>query len=125
MKFFFDNNLSKKLVNGLRAFGEDVVHLKENFEEDASDVEILKFVGKHKMGFITRDERVRWNPAEHAAIRDNRVGAFFLGGKNLNAWKIIQQIVRNWPRVKELGETKSPPYAYRIPPNGTKFKKMI
>jgi predicted nuclease of predicted toxin-antitoxin system len=45
MKFFFDNNLSEKLTRGMKAFGEDVVHLKEIFPGGAPDPEWLKYVG--------------------------------------------------------------------------------
>ena len=44
MKAFFDNNLSERLVMGLREFGEDVVHLKERFPEETEDVNWLKIV---------------------------------------------------------------------------------
>ena len=121
MTFFFDNNLSEYLVRGMRAFGEDVVHLRDIFKEDAEDVVWLKFVGETGLVLITRDLEVRWNPAELAALRNHRVGAFFLGGKNLNRCRLIQQVVRNWPRIKEYAARLRPPYAIRIPPRGTKF----
>lgn len=121
MKFFFDNNLSENLTKGMQAFGEDVVHLKEIFAEDALDTEWLKHIGENGLVLITRDERVRWNPAEIKALRNHKVGAFFLGGKNLNRCKLIQQVVRNWPRIKEYARKGRPPYAFRVPPRGTKF----
>jgi predicted nuclease of predicted toxin-antitoxin system len=34
MKFFIDNNLSEHLANGMKAFGEDVIHLREKFSEN-------------------------------------------------------------------------------------------
>ena len=41
MRFFVDNNLSPQLAKGLKAFGEDVVHLQEIFPENAEDPEWL------------------------------------------------------------------------------------
>ena len=78
MKFFFDNNLSPRLVEGLRAFGEEVEHLTEKFKGDAEDVSWLDYVGTHGLVLISRDEQLRWHPAEIQAIRNYRVGAFFL-----------------------------------------------
>ena len=121
MKFFFDNNISIHVVAGMKAFGEDVIHLKEKFPENTPDIEWLKYVGENNLALITRDERIRWNPAELSAFQKFKVGAFFLGGKNLDKWKIIQQVVHNWPRIKEIAEKTSPPYAFRIPPHGSKF----
>ncbi|MFX0202054.1 MAG: DUF5615 family PIN-like protein [Candidatus Hodarchaeota archaeon] len=124
MTFFFDNNLSESLVKGMKAFGEDVVHLKDLFPEDTDDVIWLKHVGKNGMVLITRDKKVRWNPAERGALQKYKVGAFFLGGKNLNRCRLIQQVVRNWPRIKEFAQKHPPAYAFRIPPTGTKFRTI-
>ncbi len=57
-------------------------------------------------------------------MREHGVGAFFVGGKNLNRCAIIQQVVRNWPRVKELSAKTKVPFLFRIPPSGTKFVKL-
>jgi hypothetical protein len=124
MKFFFDNNLSENLTRGLKDFGEDVVHLKDLFNEKTEDQVWLEEIGQKKMFLITRDERIRRNPFELNALKTYNVGAFFLGGKNLGRCKIIQQVIRNWPRIKELAEKKRPPFAYRIPPSGSKFSPI-
>ena len=124
MKFFFDNNLSTKIVQGLKAFGEQVVHLKESFPEETEDVVWLKYVGESGLILITRDESVRWNPAEIAALREYKVATFFLGGKNLDRCRLIQQVIRNWPRIKEYSSKYQPPFAFRVPPKGTKFSRI-
>jgi predicted nuclease of predicted toxin-antitoxin system len=123
-RFFFDNNVSKKIVEGLKAFGEEVVHLQDEFREDSADIEWLQYVGENELVLITRDERVRRNPAEIAAIKKFKVATFFLGGSHLDRCKLIQQVVRNWPRIKELSGKTRPPFAYRIPPTGTKFTQI-
>ncbi len=123
--FFFDNNISKKIVEGLKAFGEEVVHLQEKFPEDSADIEWLQYVGEKGLVLITRDERVRWNPAEIAAIKKFKVATFFLGGKNLDGCRLIQQVVRNWPRIKEYSGNNQPPFAIRIPPTGSKLTKIL
>ncbi len=87
--FFFDNNVSKKIVEGLKAFGEEVVHLQEKFPEDSADIEWLQYVGENGLVLITRDERVRWNPAEIAAIKKFKVATFFLGGSHLDRCRLI------------------------------------
>jgi predicted nuclease of predicted toxin-antitoxin system len=122
--FFFDNNVSKKIVEGLKAFGEEVVHLQEKFPEDSADIEWLQYVGEKGLVLITRDERVRWNPAEIAAIKKFKVATFFLGGRNLDRCRLIQQVIRNWSRIKEYSRKNQPPFAIRIPPTGTKFTQI-
>jgi len=121
MKFFFDNNLSSHLVEGLQAFGERVEHLTEHFQGDTSDTIWLPYVGSKQLVLISRDTQLRWNPAEIQAIRDNRVGAFIMTGKSLTHCQIVQQLIRNWPQIKAIAtrSAKRTPYIYRIPPSGT------
>ena len=121
MRFFIDTNLSEHLANGMKAFGEEVIHLKEIFPEDTSDSQWLQYIGKNHYFLITRDERIRRNPIEVFSMRKYNVGAFFLGGKNRTRCELIQQLVRNWPRIKELSRKTRRPFIFRVPPKGTKF----
>jgi len=119
MKFLIDNNLSPQLAAGMKAFGEDVVHLKDIFPQDVEDTLLLARVGSEGWCLVTRDRKIRYRPAESMAIREHSVGAFFMGGKNLKRWQLIQQIVRNWPRMKELAAKTTRPFAFRVPPKGS------
>ncbi len=124
MKCFVDANLSEHLAKGMKAFGEDVIHLKEVFPENTADQEWLKYVGENEMFLITRDEAIRWHPGALYSLRQFKAGAFFLGGKNRSRCELIQQLVRSWPRIKQLAEQTKRPFAFRIPPSGTKFVQM-
>lgn len=124
MRFFVDHNLSPQLANGMKAFGEDVVHLTEFFPEFAKDTEYLPRVGSEGWFLVTRDKRIRYRPAEREALMEHGVGAFFMGGKNRNRCQLIQQLVRNWPRMKELAHKTPVPFAFQIPPSGTKFTSL-
>lgn len=121
MKVFFDNNISRHLADGMKAFQEDVTHLLDHFPSNTEDVTWLEFIGQNNWVLLTRDERIRWNPAELRAIKVYKVGAFFLGGKNRTRCELIQQLVRNWPRIKGLAKKTRKPFAFRIPPSGTKI----
>jgi hypothetical protein len=124
MRFLVDNNLSTRLAAGMAAFGESVVHLQDHFPPDVQDVEWLRFVGEQMMFVLTRDERIRWNPAEKQAFVEFGVGAFFLGGKRRTHCELIRQLVRNWPRIKELAANSRRPFAFRVPPTGTSIKPI-
>ena len=124
MRFFIDNNLSINLARGMRAFGEDVDHLQDHFQPDAPDTEWLEYIGSQDFFLITRDDRIRRNPAELNALRSHRIGAFFLGGKNLARWSLVQQLVRNWPRIKDLASSTNRPFVYRVPPSGSRIKRI-
>ncbi len=124
MKFFVDNNLSVEVVRGMRGFGERLVHLTEEFDPSTDDSDWLEVIGTRGWFLVTRDERVRFRPAEISAIKEHNVGAFFIGGKNRSRCELIQQIVRNWPRMKEIANSTRPPFLYRIPPKGTKYTRL-
>ncbi|MCB2204812.1 DUF5615 family PIN-like protein [bacterium] len=124
MKAFVDNNLSSKLAAGMKGFGEDVVHLKEIFPDDTPDADWLPYVGQNDMILVTRDNKIRWNPSEIAAFKAHNVGAFFLSGKKRTACELIQQLVRNYPRMKELAGKTRRPFMFRVPPNGTKIEQL-
>lgn len=108
----------------MKAFGENVVHLQDIFEPDAKDAAWLPVIGEKGYILVTRDEEIRREPSELAALQRHGVGVFFLGGKGLNRCKLIQQLVRNWPRMKELASSERRPFAFRVPPNGTNYSKI-
>ena len=106
------------------AFGENVEHLRDNFSPNVKDTTWLKYIGEQKLFLITRDEQIRYRPDEKAALKKYNVGAFFLGGKKKTHWQLVEQLVRNWIRIKEYAEKKHKPFIYRIPPSGAKFVKI-
>ena len=121
MRFFIDNNLSVHLARGMRAFGEEVDHLQDHFPPNCPGTEWLQYIGEKDYFLITRDNAIRRNPAELSALKTYGVGAFFLGGKSRTRWELVQQLVRNWPKIQELAGRKRRPFAIRVPPSGTKM----
>ena len=124
MRFFVDNNLSPKLAHGMAAFGEDVTHLQDHYPTNAADADWLPRIGRDEWILLTRDDRVRFKPAELTAFKQYHVGAFFLGGKDRSRCDLIQQVVRNWPRMKELAAKTVKPFAFRVPPQGTAIDRL-
>ena len=124
MTFLIDENLGEPLARGMKEFGEDVVHLRDHFPEGTSDETVLAQLGQDGWFLITRDDRIRRRPGELTALKQHRVGAFFLAGKGLGRCELIRQLVRNWHRIKGLAEQRRPPFALRIPPRGTKITPL-
>ncbi len=124
MKFCLDNNLSQQLAKGMKGFGEDVVHLTEFLLPEVEDAEFLAYIGSKGWYLVTRDHKIRYRPAESAALRKHQVGAFFMSGKNLGRCQLTQQIVRNWPKMKELAKKTKRPFAFRVPPNGKMLNRF-
>ncbi len=124
VEFFIDSCFGHQLDDGLKAFGEKVTHLTEHFAEGEGDPEWLRVIGDKGLVLVTRDLKIRWRPLEIKALREHRVGAFFLGGKNMAICQTIQQVVRNWPRMKDLAAKTKRPFMYRVPPKGVKIAPL-
>lgn len=125
MTFVIDNNIGLGVAQGMRCFGEDVTHLTEHFREDMPDPEWLAEVGQRGWFVLTRDNRIRSRTNERIAVKRYSVGVFFLAGKSQTTCQIIQQLIRNWPRIKDYARNHNPPFAIRIPPSGTKLTKLV
>jgi len=118
MTFFFDANIGRPLVMGLRGFGEDVLHYSERFDEGVIDEEWLEAVGKEGLFLVTRDKRIFRRPLQRDAWRRHRVGAFVLSGKEMGTWKQVLQLVRAWPTIKRLAEETIRPFAFKFDRHG-------
>jgi len=124
MTFFFDNNLSPKLVNGLKAFGENVTHLRVHFSGATQDSVWLPKIGKKGWVLITADKKIRRKPHERQALKDNRVGAFVFSVTGLDHCEWIRLTVRRWSEIKNFASKTTPPYIYRVPSRG-KIEQLI
>ena len=125
MKFFLDNNLGKQLADGMKGFGEEVMHLTESLSENTADIELMEYLDENNLILITRDEKIRWRPAEKEAFKSRKIGVFFLGGKNRKRCELIQQLVRNWPEIKRHAQNTDRPFIFRVRPNGTKIDRIL
>ena len=123
-KFIFDENISVHIVAGMREFGENVQHLTEHFAQGTADEDWLVEVGKRGWFLVTRDRKIRRRPAQLDALRRNAVGAFFLGGKDLDRCRQITQLVRAWPRIKQHAQREVRPFAFNVNQSGTKLGRV-
>ena len=124
MTFIFDRCLSKQLVEGLRAFGETDIHYLDElgFSQDAADTTWLKHAGENGITVITKDKDVQRHRAEREALKEHRVGAFVLVGKNQKKWDLIVQVIRNWTAIKDLAEKTPPPFIFKVRPRGERIE---
>ena len=118
MRFLIDENLSVKIARSLRNIDQDVHHVIEELYEGAPDTEVLEFAGSNDFFLITKDDRLRYQPNEKAALRRHRVGVFLLGGKNIGFLETYQQLIRNWDKVLECAGNTNRPFVRRIRPKG-------
>lgn len=98
--FFVDRSLGRKQVPvALRAAGWDLVTLAEHYgipaDEAVEDVEWLELAGQSRWPVLMKDERIRYRPAERAAVIAHGVRAFYLTSGNLSGAQMAELLVTN------------------------------
>lgn len=121
MRFFFDNNLSQRLS---RAIGElcavdvvEVVHLKDRFPSNISDVEWIETLGREGDWTVVSQDRLTKNPLEKEALRLSGLTAFILvkGWNSHKHWDKAAQLVRWWPRIMEVNALVAAGAVFEVP----------
>lgn len=126
LRFVLDENLSPRLAQALALLDEsaEVQHLTEVVEIGTDDTVFLPILGKDGRFLVTRDTRQRTRPQELEAWKKHAVGSFVLGGKNLESWELVTQVVVAWPRMKEAAVKTRRPFAYRVRPAAGKLEPI-
>lgn len=110
--FFVDRSLGRiRLPTLLRDAGWSLVTMADHYGEEAgqavSDTDWLELAGESGWPVLAKDERIRYRPAERAAIVAHGVRAFCLTSGNLTAQQMAEAFIANqaeiWARAAELG----------------------
>ncbi|MHB2019736.1 MAG: DUF5615 family PIN-like protein [Candidatus Xenobia bacterium] len=123
MKIVFDNNLSRELAQAMQLLDRDheVSHITDHVPADTDDEVWLRRAGAEGWIVVTRDKNLKRKPAELKVYRTYKVAGFWLDvgkTKNLTAFEIAEQVVRNWRTMKEWAGKTRPPYLLRVPNAG-------
>jgi predicted nuclease of predicted toxin-antitoxin system len=117
--FFLDRNLgTKHVAHALRAAGATVEIHNDHFPQDAKDVVWLPEVGKRGWVVLTKDDRIRYRPAEFAAVIDAQVALFALASGNLNGEEMAQAFVTALPRMLRFLAKHHPPFIAKVTRSG-------
>ena len=106
--FFVDRSLGRHLVPRLlRADGWSLVTLAEHYgipqDEDVDDVEWLELAGQTGWPVLMKDEKIRYRPAERAAVVAHGVRAFCLTSGNLTAQQMADVFMVHKELIWQLG----------------------
>jgi hypothetical protein len=109
--FFLDRSLGGRIVfEELRAQGEAVEAHDKHFPQDASDVQWLGDVGRKGWVVLSKDDRIRLNDLERAALVEAGVAAFFLGRRDLTGGGVRQSIARDQASAQAIPGAFHCPY---------------
>jgi hypothetical protein len=110
--FFVDRSLGRHRVpNLLRKDGWSLVTLAEHYgipaDETVADVDWLELAGQNRWPVLMKDEKIRYRPAERAAVRAHDVRAFYLTSGNLTGQQMADLFIANrdvvWRMAVEAG----------------------
>lgn len=109
---FVDRSLgSQKVPAGLRALGILVEVHDDHFPRDEDDTVWLQACGSNGWIVLTKDERIRRDPAEVRAIIASGAHAIFIGRQDVTAEEMLQDLTLALPRMmKRLAGAQKPTY---------------
>jgi predicted nuclease of predicted toxin-antitoxin system len=117
--FFVDRSLGQKVIaEKLRQNGVDVEIHDDHFPQNALDEDWLSEVGQRGWVVLTKDDRIRYRPAELAAYRQNKVRVFVLGSGEMKAQEMADAFVKAPPKIFRFTRKNSAPFFARISRNG-------
>lgn len=131
MRFFVDNNISPRIAKALNALEErdrnEVVHLKQKFDQSVSDIQWLSSLGQEGHWVVlTCDRNILRNPHERAAWKESGLTVFFFKESYLkfSFWDQAWQLIKKWPEIKERAEKSDAGSLFVLGIPGTKIEKI-
>ncbi len=104
MKYFFDNCISYRYVDMLRALGVDAAALRSQFAESIKDVELFQQLQGSESVFISCDLMQRTRPLEAKALKECGVTALYLGPfwLKMTFWEQAAWLVAHWVKLDNV-----------------------
>jgi hypothetical protein len=131
VRFFLDNCLSPYHAKGLRGFaeiqGNEIVHLRQRFDDDAADVEWIAELGSEgDWIIISGDTRITRSPIEKAAWHESNLTAFFFSEPfpSDSFWKQAHSLVGWWPTIVLQARRTPQRHGFVMPKVGRELKRI-
>jgi hypothetical protein len=124
VNFFCDNNLSPKIAHALNCLvspQHKVVHLRDRFAADTTDIEwITALANEDGWVIISADTSIAKNPHEREAWRASGHPVFFYRHNmlNLGLWQQASRLCNVFPDILKLSQKASPGDYFYIPAKG-------
>lgn len=133
IKYIFDENMSPKLADALKALrGEDIDSIKNLGLLGKSDEELFsefkKYSANSKCVFISGDKAIRKNKPELESLRDSNLIAFFCPpsfSSKKKAWEKVVYIVNAWDAIVELAKESKPKDLYNLPAQSVTKRSIL
>jgi hypothetical protein len=106
VKYFFDNCISPKLPDMLRALGEDAVALREELPEDIEDVPLFSQLRGQKVVLVSTNTSQLTRDHEARALKQAGISAIYFGPffERMKLWQQATWLVTKWPKIRGFAE---------------------
>lgn len=113
LRFFLDRSLGRRQVpDALRADGWDLITLSDHYgiptDQSVEDVDWLELAGSNSWPVLMKDEKIRYRPAERAAVIAHDVTAFYLTSGNLSGAQMGKLFVAHRSLIWRLAAEPGP-----------------
>lgn len=105
MKLVFDENIPPRIAEALSVLGVEAVAVARTPVHRKDDLSVIKWTAAEGACFVSRDRRILKNPSAHAALKANRLVAFFLKDGEASAADIARVIFSCLPEMIECAKT--------------------
>ena len=104
MKYFFDNCISYRYVDMLKALDVDAIALRSQFAESIKDVDLFEQLRGSASVFISCDLSQRSSHLEAKALKESGVTALYFGPfwQKMSFWEQAAWLVAHWVRIDNL-----------------------
>lgn len=122
--FFIDRSLGRKYVaEALRTVGATVEVHDDHFPQTTPDVDWLAEVGRRGWVVLSKDERIRRNRIERAALEAAHVRAFFLTQQDITGQEMANLFRDALPGMTNRASSQPAPFIFTISRSG-KFSRV-
>ena len=121
MIYFFDNCISYRLSDMLRALGEDAESQRQSYPQDIADVDLFsQLAGRPGLVFISTDEKQKTRAEEARALKQSGISALYFGPffRRKRFWEQAVWLMRRWERIRGFAEGAAPGTFAEIKENG-------
>ncbi|MEO8696316.1 MAG: hypothetical protein ABI658_22565 [Acidimicrobiales bacterium] len=116
---FLDRSLGRiKVAHLLRSHGLRLTTLAEHYgmprDETVADVEWLELVGTRGWVALMKDDRIRYQPEERAALRRFAVRCFVITNANLTAEAMADRFIHRLDAMTRACKRRKGPFLYSV-----------
>jgi hypothetical protein len=87
------------------------------FAADETDDVLLRFCGERNWVVVSQDYRYHLEANVREAIKQHRVGVFYIWGANATKWDTFRVLAHAFPKLVTLTKTTDRPFIFKIAAN--------